>query len=613
MKRFIFLGLYIVFWILSFALLRMLFLGINGDESIRIGLSEWAGCFIHGFRLDLSTTTYYVLGATVILIFTAPFKARFTSISILYYHFFLSFITALIAVMDLELYRYWGFRLDITPLIYLKTPGEAAASISIGECCLLLISFLIVTFILYWSYKRLIHPFLRGVRSGMVYIPLLLLAGALLIIPARGGTGTVPINLGSAYYHQNQFLNHAAINVVWNAIYSIAEKNKLDQKNEELIPKDQADSILTVYHEQKGRTEQWVQCRRPNIILIILESFSNKIIGSLDGGKGITPCFDSLARQGILFSNFYASGDRSDKGLVSLFSGFPAQPRTSIINYPNKTQNLPFLYEAFKKEGYHTSWYYGGNIEFANFSTYLNNPWMDRLISIEDFEERVSNAKWGIHDEVLFERVLRDLDRENRPFFLSLFTLSSHEPFEVPMQPKFGDSDRDDRSRNAFYYTDSCLGAFIRELKRKPYWDQTWVIVTADHGSRSPGNTANYELEKFRIPMLWLGGATDPDTAVINKTCAQSDLPAIMLGQLGLEHEAYPYSKDIFKDTVSCFAFYAFNNGFGIVNDSSYLIYDLSAQKRIAGRLTGNELSLGRALVRKIYDDYHAKGREPAE
>ncbi len=610
MKRFIFLGLYIVFWILSFALFRILFLGINTDDSTRMGLSDWLGCFIHGFRLDLSTSSYYVLGAVIILIFTAPFKSRYTSISILYYHLFLSFITGLLVVMDLEIYRYWGFRLDITPLIYLKTPGEAAASVSLGESLILVISLLILGFLLYWSFKRLIYPCLQKLTPALLSIPALLLAGALLIIPARGGIGTVPVNLGSAYYHQNQFLNHAAINVVWNTVYSIAEKNKLNQEYDQMISKDQADSIFTVYHKQRGKTEQWVKYSNPNIILIILESFSNKIIGSLDGGKGITPCFDSLARQGILFSNFHASGDRSDKGLVSIFSGFPAQPRTSIINYPSKTQNLPFLYEAFKKEGYHTSWYYGGNIEFANFNTYLTNPWMDKLISIEDFEEGARNVKWGVHDEVLFEKVLKDLDRERRPFFLSLFTLSSHEPFEVPMQPKFDGAGRDDRSRNAFYYTDSCLGSFIRELKQKPYWDSTWVIVTADHGSRSPGNTANYELEKFGIPMLWLGGAIKPDTAVISKTCAQSDLPAIILGQLDMEHDAYPYSKDIFKDTVSCFAFYAFNNGFGIVNDSSYLIYDLSARKKIAGRLTGNELTLGSALVQKIYDDYHGKGRK---
>ncbi len=400
------------------------------------------------------------------------------------------------------------------------------------------------------------------------------------------------------------FVNHSAINVSWNTIYSITERNKLGTRHE-YMDDATAEKYFSEIVDYTHLNPEPIIKAESNVLIIILESFSNKILASLGGEKGITPGLDSLFHHSVVFTNFYSSGDRSDKGLVSIFSGFPAQPTTSIMDYPHKLQSLPLIYREFADLGYSTAFYYGGNLNFANFRVYFSNNWMDKLVTEEDFPKNLHKQKWGVPDEFLFDKLLKDIGSEKKPFFYSCFTLSSHEPYDVDSDSPFGVADRDALSRNAFHYTDKMLKIFLDTAKESDWWQNTLIIIVGDHGSRSPGNTAHYVDEKFKIPMFWTGGAILKDT-IINKIGSQVDIPATLLGQFHFDHSKFKYSRNLLDSNSPPFAFYAFNNGFGIRDTINSIVYDLSSGRTIDNNDYDdhNQISKGKAYLQIMSNDF---------
>ena len=516
------------------------------------------------------------------------------------------FIVIVLGVVDMNLYSYWGFKLDITPLMYLKTPGDALASVNISELAFL-IMILAVLFVIYlFLYLKYIKIPIHSLRKPDWKTSLIsLLFTCLLILPARGGIGLATLNLGAAYFHSERFANHSAINVFWNTIYSISEKDRLNSSFE-FMDIQKANILYEKLHTGKNESTQKIIKDQANIILIILESFSNKVIQPLGGEEDITPEFNKLCSEGLLFTNFFATGDRSDKGLVGLFSGFPSQPLTSIINYPAKTQALPFIKDPFHQHGYTTAFYHGGNLDFANFRSFFTRKSMNQIIDINHFPRSYRKQKWGVPDNYVYDRILKDLDNIRQPFFISFFTLSSHEPFDIPADPLFGDSGRDDLSRSAFHFSDYCLGNFIQEAKQKSWWNNTLIILLADHGSRSPGNTPNHERLKFSIPMLWIGGALLMAPAENPVYGSQVDLPATLLSQFGFNYSPYKYSKNLLSDGIQGYAYYSFNNGFGFLTEDVELIYDNNASRYVhnSGIAPEKWRDYGKAILQLTTNDF---------
>jgi phosphoglycerol transferase MdoB-like AlkP superfamily enzyme len=540
---------------------------------MKLGINEWAGVIWHGLRLDMSAASYLLAIPLVIMTLLCFFEFRFTRIFLQVYNYILLFLVLFLGIVDMELYSWWGIKLDVSPLIYLKTPKEAAASVNILEIALLFFFFLFLYFIGIKAYKKIISPSLTLI-SGSYWrfcFAGLFMTG-LLIIPMRGGIGIAPINLGSAYFSNNRFANHSSINVFWNFCFSIVERKNLNSSSV-FMDDSLAKELFQDFYPPENPPKIIVK-KDANVILIILESFSNKIIGEMGGEKGITPELDTICRNSVVFRNFFASGDRSEKGMLCLFSGYPAQPTTTIMNFPSKTQNLPYMKSPFHDKGYYTAFYYGGDLNFANFRSYFTNPSEDRLVTLEDFPSRLNTQKWGVPDEYLFEKMISDIDTITRPFFISCFTLSSHEPYDAPVDSVFPTNNRNDQSKNAFYYADRCLGDFIDKAKNRIWWENTLIIIVADHGSRYPGNTPSHEPMKFRIPMIWTGGAlTVTDTSIYTYS-SQTDLPRTLLNQFDFPVNDYPFSNDILNEKSRSFAMYFFNNGFGYMSDSTELIYD---------------------------------------
>jgi phosphoglycerol transferase MdoB-like AlkP superfamily enzyme len=339
-----------------------------------------------------------------------------------------------------------------------------------------------------------------------------------------------------------------------------------------------------------------------------VESYTSKIVEVVGGIEGVTPRFNELSKEGILFNNIYSSGDRTDKGAVSIISGYPAQPRTSIMKFPKKTYSLPFLNKEFKKKGYDTYYIYGYDLDYANFRSYLINANFDMIKSSKDFPEDAPNSKWGIHDHAVLNKIIEDLDHVPEPFFVCSMTLSSHEPFDVPMKPVFSGG-LNEQFFNSAYYTDKSIGEFIDQAKGKQWWNNTLIILIADHGSRLPNNDQNYAKGKFKIPMLWLGGALNVTDTVISTVGSQTDIPKTLLNQLEMSATSYEFSKDLFSDEVKSFAFYTFNNGFGLVGEDFDLVYDHDAGHYMTknGSFTKSHQETGLAYMQKLFWDFNRR------
>jgi phosphoglycerol transferase MdoB-like AlkP superfamily enzyme len=591
-----------------FIIQKLLFMLYNFQEAGSLSLNEWIGVIIHGLRLDFSAVAYLMAIPILLISILSLTEFRHTRNFIKYYNAILLFFVLFLGVSDMELYSWWGVKLDIAPLVYLKTPREAAASLKIGHIILLVLFFVSIYLSALYFFRRFVFSALKeNTSSDWKFSITGLLTTFLLLIPMRGGIGIAPINLGSVYFSSNRFANNSAINVFWNCIYSVAEKKGMTTSHH-YMEKTKANQLFVDLYPPDSSHFQLVK-KDANVLLIILESFSNKIIGSLGGEAGITPQIDSLKPISAVFTNFFASGDRSEKGMLCLFSGYPSQPTTSIINFPGKTQHLPFLTEEFHKKEYYTSFYYGGDLNFANFRSYFTNPYMDRRITLQDFPDKYNSEKWGVPDEVLFEKMNTDLDTVTKPFFISCFTLSSHEPYDVPMKPVFPASDRNNLSKNAFYYSDKCLGEFIQKARSSKWWDNTLIIIVADHGSRYPGNTPNHIPQKFRIPMIWTGGAVLVKDTLIGKYCNQTDLARTLLNQFGLPVVDYKFSKDILGKNSKSFSMYFFNNGLGYMSDSVKIVYDNNINDYIftEGNLNERIKETSKAYLQVLSDDFNSR------
>ena len=513
----------------------------------------------------------------------------------------LSFLT----VADLGLYHAWGFRLDATPLQYFNSPNEMRASIGSSPIVSLIAIFVLLSIVFIWLYKYAVPSVIvrqgTSMRNGFISLFLL----AVLFIPIRGGLQQIPINQSDVYFSSKVYADHAALNMPWNLMHSLLNK-KLDKTNPYgYLPVEEAKKIKDSLYQTQLPAVKILYTQRPNIIFIILESYTSKFVGCLGGVPGVTPNLDSIAADGMLFTHIYASGDRSEKGLVALLSGYPTQTTTSIIFDPAKTQNLPGLQGSLQQYGYHSAYYYGGELEFANIKSYLVNQRFQKLVSKKDFASKDYNSKWGVHDHILFNRLQDDLSNSTQPFFATLFTLSSHEPYEIPIPAKFEGSDETTEFKNSFYYTDQALGEFIRNAKTQRWWDSTLIILVADHGHRLPGNDDIFNPAKFRIPLVLTGGALKNKHVVNDVIGSQTDIAYSLLQQMGMNTDAYKWSRNLLAPGDG-FAFYVFNDGFGFITSSGAFAFDNVSRKVIYKdpAITDKQLSTGKAYMQSSYADF---------
>lgn len=592
-----------LFWMVYFTVSRILFLIYHHELTSALSWTDIITVMALGSRMDAAIAGDCLILTGLLLTLSCIKNWRFIAIANNVIVSLFITISAIVVVADLELYRHWGFRMDSTPLMYIGSEG--AQSVSGSVISLLIGFFLLITVPSWYYYLKKIAPRFRQLPEVSPFNAVVMfLVTGLLFIPIRSSFSVAPLNTGVVYFHKTKpFANHAGINVVWNFFESVADDHQ-HLYPDNFFDNDKSKAILKEIIKVEGETNEVIVGDKPNVLLIVLESFTARVIEPLGGVPGVTPQLNQLVHEGILFDNFYASGDRTDKGIVAILSGYPAQPRSSIIKYPSKTGSLPYLPLALYGDGYHTSFVYGGDIGFANMESYLTTASFSHVTEDDDFPSEQDESKWGVHDHFVFDRLLDECDTAQGPFFKVMLSLSSHEPFDVPLDPPYKTgTDERDMFLNAVHYTDKSLGEFISKAKTKDWWKNTWVIITADHGHRFPDSEELQEKGRFRIPMLWLGGAVNKSDTVVHTTGSQVDIVNSVLAQLSGPADSFKFSKDIMGKNVTPFAVYIFHNGFGYVDGVNENVFDFDLNDYVSK--TGNSEDIGKAYMQMLFNDYN--------
>ncbi len=585
---------------------KILFLVYHWNLSVSENFIDCLKILWNGIAMDLSVAGYFTALPALLIWIAIPFNNRgkiFSRILQVYFAL-ISFLVSLIFIADAELYTYWGFHLDSTIFNYIAHK-DAFSSISATR-----IVFLILGIAIYaWLICLLLdHTVVSGFRktqtansrkkTQFLLFPILL---GLLFILIRGGITTSTMNVGRVYFSKSMFLNHAAVNPCFNLFASM---NKPRNFNEQYRFMDdrQAETICRPMLNQPATdtTLMVLNTDKPNIVIIILESFGKKVLEN----KEVTPELNHLADEGILFNNMYANSFRTDRGLVSILSAYPAQPTMSIIKYPEKAQHLESLPATLCESGYKkASFLYGGDVNFANIKTYLVSSGIVDITKDSDFPVTELLNKWGAPDHVAFNRFLKNIVHEKSEPYLKIFlTLSSHEPFDVPSH-KFQDP-----YLNSIAYTDSCLGVFIDSLKQSKAWEDMLLVLIPDHDMKYPDHIQAFEPDRFDIFSIWTGGAVGKPMKT-DLLCSQTDLAATLLGQLKIDHSKFIFSKDLFQPSYQPHAFYDFPDGFGLITNQGKVVFDCSSNTILIkeGASADSLLMQGKAYLQYLYDDIQKK------
>jgi len=558
------------------------------------GFSDYMDIIIHGLPMDCTVAGYLTVIPALLTLAQLWTISKVPATAGRIYFAVIAAVLSAITCLDLELYQYWGFRLDMTPIFYFtSSPSSALASVSTHQIFTGILGIAVIAWLIYKIFSlttlsiRVVPPRRRPVAASVVT----LLLTAALIIPIRGGLTVSTMNLSRSYFSHNQRLNHAAVNPAFSLLYSATHQHKFETQYR-LMSDDDAASLMAALAagtisdnsycspdsaHNNDTVMPLLNCKQPDIYLIILESFSAHLMPSL-GGESIAVNLDSLAREGMSFTNFYANSFRTDRALPSILSGFPAQPSTSLLKYTDKIERLPSIAASLKEAGYNTAYYYGGDINFANINAYLVSSKFDRIIRDKDFPIADRTSKWGAHDHLVFNRAIADAEAESHseaPLLKVIQTSSSHEPFEVPYSnPLFAGEPK----KNAFAYTDSCLMDFVERLRQSPRWDCTLIVMVPDHLGAWPLDLADAP-RRHHVPLVMAGGALTRRHERYDMPGSQIDIAATLLGMLDLDSSEFMFSKNLLDPNSPHFAVFTEPSIIGIVTRNDTVVYNCDAEK----------------------------------
>ncbi|WP_016776283.1 LTA synthase family protein [Anaerophaga thermohalophila] len=605
MKQFFhtFLRVYL-FWLLFFAFFRALFIVVNYSFSNDTPVGTILASFGPGLRMDLSFSGYLMLLIIVIQLVALPIGKRFCANCIRWQHYILIPLFAALLMGDINLFRYWGGHLNKEAMSFLKTPDVIIDSLHWLEVVLFFIIWAVISVLLIFLFNRFVFraPFNESFnrRKMIINWGITLLLGALLIVPIRGSFSVAPINTGVAYFSNHLFANNAAVNPLWNLAYSL-KRSAIEDNRYHFIKDEKASDMFDEMMHQSGRFPKILNSEKPNIVVILLESFSAQAIGAM-GGEDVTPNLNKLMEEGIFFSNTYSTSFRSDYGMVGVLTGYPGIPGYSVMQYPDKSRHLNFIPKKLKDAGYKDfNFLYGGDMTFKNMKSLITLAGFDDVVDIDDFPKENQGEKWGVHDEYTFDRFITIIRNSESPSFNFFFTLSSHEPFDVPMERV-----NDDDYYNSVYYTDRCLGKFFEEMKTTGIWNNTLFILVADHGVVGPEKLGYTKSRRYHIPMVWTGGPLTVKDTIVSNYASQIDLASTLLNQLHIDASGFKFSKNILDNEVNGFSFLHFPDGFGYIDEKIYQMYDKANLKplEMKGAETREDSLKAKVFMQMVAKDF---------
>lgn len=605
-----------LFWLLYFFADRALFLLFYSNKLVGVPLGTVLATFHNAIPIDLSMVGY--LSVAPLLVYICWFFTKREMVGFKWLRWYNgAWVVAfgIIAAINFNIYREWGTKLNAKALGFAFTsPVEAAAS---GASSPILPTASIVAFLLIGGLllNRLLIPktvfFFKAPLWAKAILALFFLGINFLVI--RGGVGVSTMNQSSAYFSDQLLLNHAAVNTEWNLFESAVKGGKADKNRYQYFAKEEARAMVdSLYSVEKDTTVSILTTNRPNVVLFVMESFTADLTKVIGGVDGITPQFDSLANKGVLFSNIYSTGNRTDKGVLGTLAAYPSLAAGNLVKFTNKMQQLPAISQEFQKNGYSTAFFYGGESEFDNYKAFILTHGYQKLVDKNQFAAKDMNSKWGAYDGVLFQRQLKEINQLKQPFFSTTLTLTNHEPFEVPGTPKFGRETNSDAFKSTAYYTDSCINSFLMEARKQPWYPNTLFIFIADHGHALPRLTNEvYTPERYHIPLLLYGDVIKPAYRGKNYSNigSQTDLAATLFTQLGMNARQFTWSKNLLNPYTKQFAYFSWDNGLGFITPEQSVSFDNTGKNILYQKHQGNvdqgaALQKGQAYLQAAFQEF---------
>lgn len=550
-KRFIFypIFIFIVVNLLIFTLSRI---GLSIWHAERISaVNGWAELFLQGLRIDIVAICYIFGPAALLTILfgTNRIWLSFLRIWLTMWSVFILFMEVATPAF-IETYDFRPNRLFIEYLLY---PKEVFSMLANGHL-VAVVSSLVVTIIASWLYWKLAKKVVRNLAlpSWKIRPILAILVIAVAFIGARSSFAHRGINPAMVAFSSDPLVNSLVLNSGYSVLYA-AQQLKNEDKSSEIYGKMSVEEILQIVKANSQRsTSDYIseeiptlshnqatfQGKPKNIVIVLEESLGAQFIGTL-GGKPLSPEFDKLAQEGWLFENLYATGTRSVRGIEAVIAGFTPTPARATVKLTKSQNGFFTIAELLRRQGYQTSFIYGGEKHFDNMASYFYGNGFETIIDEKDYKNPKFVATWGMSDEDLFDKAhetFSELAKQDKPFFSLVFTSSNHDPFEFP-DGKIELFDKEKQTRNnAAKYADYALGYFFKQAKVSDYWKNTIFLVVADHDSRVGGESL-VPIRHFHIPGLILGADIEPRRD--SRLVSQIDMPTTLLSLAGISGE-YP-------------------------------------------------------------------------
>lgn len=540
-----------------------------------------------GLRMDLILLCYMSFLPAVFISFLPNHWIKFVNKFLVFYSFLFLFLILFFELSTPNFIKQFDTRPNKIFLDYLIYPKEVFGMLLKSYLPSILVTFIVLGISLFLAVKKgkkFFQTQAVNYKSKLIVFPFLVF---FLFLGARSSlTSKRPINASNAVFSTDQLTNCLGLNSFYTvafAAYSIKNEGntkmygKMDEteaynrvkKYMNVSEKDFTDKSIPFLHIQKADTVK----RKPyNLVIFLQESLGAEYIGIL-GGKPLTPNFDSLSKEGILFTNLYCTGTRSVRGIEAVVTGFLPSPSESVVKLANSQQGFFTLAELLKSKGYETSFIYGGMSNFDNMASFFNGNGFEDIVDQEDFEsdgnKYALKGTWGYSDEDLAVKANNYFKTKgNKSFFSLLFSTSNHEPFEFPKGRIQLFDKKPATVNNAMKYADFSIGKFFALAKKEPYFKNTVFIVIADHNTRTYGKNL-VPINKFHIPAFIIGPGV-PKGKVYDKLSSQIDIPPTLLSYLGSSFETPMPGRNLttLSETVKGRSIMQFNdiNAFRIEN-----------------------------------------------
>ena len=528
----------------------------------------------NGFFQDCSAAAYQVLFLAIpnllVFAFSRQWQIRIFAIlstSLLMYSIF-------IWIADAAIYHYWGTHLNSQAIAYLSYPKQLLASVAPEWIITGTLSFLMFTIVVFkWILRKSSrnNEMFRAFNKMHLFKQLITIV--FLGVLSRGGLGKIPLSITEPYKSKSEEINALSVNAFWNINYLLLNTPKHPDVDHLINHEFYNPQLVKVYKAGEGdiTTNNSPTKTRPNMILIIMEGVSAQTSKLLGGThfNGLSHLDSWVKEWGVYSQNFYATGDRTDKGLASIFSGWPGHPWQGILHDPDRFKKLPHLMGEFAQMGYQTGFQYGGDMNFANIRAYMIGGGTRNLKDKNQLKDDVQMGNWGVHDSDLLNKAYSELKQIPKPYFYSFLTLSSHEPYDIVKTKRISEIEKYYQS---VAYVDRSIDAFLRKCFNDDRFDDTYFVIVSDHGKNLETPETHFgQREFFRIPFYLIGKPVKESRIRINATCfSQADLYSSLLDLCCLKHDnKAKYSRSIFRDSHPNNAVFHMHEVVGLISNEN--------------------------------------------